>query len=1184
MCIRDRTGIDSITTATASTPGVFSFVHGTGNTGTSSTQLIDGEIITTGNNAHGLNSQTDGLGEVIVRVDGGAVTTGGSNAYGLHARINNFAFAARPNQSSVTTLLTGGVITTTGDSSTGLYSLGNGNGAVLAQMDGGTVNTAGRQGHGLYSSLQNSNSTGSSTALLNAGAIVTTGNAAVGISSLAYSGNVVLARMNDGTVTTSGIGSQAVLSRAFGSGASLAQMDGGVITTHGERSYGLYSYINNSANTADATSLLTEGTITTNGRVSNGLSSTTLGQGNTLAQVDGGSITTAGVASYGLYSQIANATSSGTATSLLTAGNMMTKGVAGHGLYSLTRGLGNTLAQMDGGTVTTAGDSAYGLYSYINNRVSSSTATTLLTGGDITTTEADRAHGLYSRTSGLGNALAQMNDGTITTGGDSAYGLHSFISNNANTGTATTLLTTGDITTTGDNALGLYAKTSGSGAAKATVSGAGTVTASGLNADGARTEISQAGATYSVLVTDSAMVTGGSGNGAGIHTVSVAGSAGSIDITAGATVDGSAGMAILDGAGNTTINVAGTVIGDTVMGLGDDTFNLSAGSHTGDIYGDNVLASGADGDDTFNWNGGALNSGFFGGNGSDAVTISNTALYDGTEIFDGGDDISTADSWTDTLTFQGITATASAASVINWENIIIDSGTLTFADAMLAVGSDAGTGLTLRNNGTLNAAGGFALIGNLNNGGVISTQNGMAGDVVTISGNYIGNNGQLNVDTALGDDSSNTDKIVIHGDSSGATTINVLNVGGTGAPTASGIEILQVDGTDTSNLALNGDFVTGAGVQAVIGGAYGYTLVQQPGGKWALVSVATAVVPPVDPIAPATPLFQPAAPIYEAFALNLLTVNKLPTLQQRVGNRRWANVESNDTGEPGRGVWTRIIAGNRDIDSDATTTSTNSETRYKQIQIGLDAPLNTSNNHLFIAGINASYGQAKTDVNSRFGHGDIDSDSYNLGLTGTWYANNGIYADGQLQYSATKSKLDSKTLGELADDMDGKGIGASIEIGRQIELGRQIANEPNNSFTFTPQAQLSYNRVDFDSFNGPNAEYVSLDDGEALTARLGLSLNHQAISIDHNDRITRHHIYGLANIVHEFDVETQVKVSGTHLRNKTDKTFGELGLGGSYNWNNDKYSIYGELVTGSSLETFGDSRSYSGTIGFRMLF
>ncbi|EEQ94358.1 autotransporter outer membrane beta-barrel domain-containing protein [Brucella intermedia] len=52
--------------------------------------------------------------------------------------------------------------------------------------------------------------------------------------------------------------------------------------------------------------------------------------------------------------------------------------------------------------------------------------------------------------------------------------------------------------------------------------------------------------------------------------------------------------------------------------------------------------------------------------------------------------------------------------------------------------------------------------------------------------------------------------------------------------------------------------------------------------------------------------------------------------------------------------------------------------------------------------------------------------------------------------------------------------------------------------------------------------------------------------------------------------------------NSNERLWGGVGLGGSYNWDGDKYSIYGKGSVNTSLAEFGDSYCYKGNIGFRV--
>jgi type V secretory pathway adhesin AidA len=71
--------------------------------------------------------------------------------------------------------------------------------------------------------------------------------------------------------------------------------------------------------------------------------------------------------------------------------------------------------------------------------------------------------------------------------------------------------------------------------------------------------------------------------------------------------------------------------------------------------------------------------------------------------------------------------------------------------------------------------------------------------------------------------------------------------------------------------------------------------------------------------------------------------------------------------------------------------------------------------------------------------------------------------------------------------------------------------------------------------------------------------------------VRRSHVYGIANVYYEFLDGTIVDVSGVELENRPEQWTGELGLGGTLNWN-DSFAIYGEVQAGTSLANFGELR------------
>ncbi|MGY4500568.1 fibronectin-binding autotransporter adhesin [Bradyrhizobium sp. GM24.11] len=227
-----------------------------------------------------------------------------------------------------------------------------------------------------------------------------------------------------------------------------------------------------------------------------------------------------------------------------------------------------------------------------------------------------------------------------------------------------------------------------------------------------------------------------------------------------------------------------------------------------------------------------------------------------------------------------------------------NTGGTTVAAGTLQAGAanvfSAASAFSVLSGGTLDLNGHDQTIASLGNAGVVTlnTLSGAPGTTLTVTGNYVGSGGLLALNTALGDDASATDKLVVQGSTSGTTSLKVTNVGGAGAQTNQGIKVVDVAGASIGTFSLLGDYVI-AGQQAVVGGAYAYTLQQNSvNGDWYLKSSLANPPPPGTPPAPPGPLYQPGVPLYENYAQVLLGMNELPTLQQRVGNRYWGGSDA----------------------------------------------------------------------------------------------------------------------------------------------------------------------------------------------------------------------------------------------------------------------------------------------------
>ena len=450
------------------------------------------------------------------------------------------------------------------------------------------------------------------------------------------------------------------------------------------------------------------------------------------------------------------------------------------------------------------------------------------------------------------------------------------------------------------------------------------------------------------------------------------------------------------------------------------------------------------------------------------------------------------------------------------------------------------------------------------------------GTELHVGNNYTGDGGTLYLSTVLGQDDSLTDRMYVGADTSGHSYVKVTNVGGLGALTKEGIKIIDVTGQSDGKFSLLGDYVY-KGEQVVVGGAYRYKLNQGAtstldDGNWYLQSEG----------------YQKGVVPYEVYPQLLL--NHLPTLQQRVGNRFWNNagnkqlaqgadipagfVPPDETGVliEENAVWGRMEGSHTSIKSRYSTSGADYDYNHFRMQAGIDGMLKETENGKLIGGLTAHYDRKNADIYARDIDSDIAINGYGFGGTLTWYGENGFYLDNQAEVTWYNSDIGAD--GALVNGNKGFGYSLSVETGKRITL--------NEYWSMTPQGQLIYANASFDSFRDRFGADVSRKKADSLEGRLGLTLDHQDSWLNDRGMMNRRYVYGIANLYAEFLDGTTVDVSGVRFSNQRDRVWGGLGLGGSYNWNDDKYSIYGEGLVTSSLNHFGESYGYKGTIGLRV--
>lgn len=359
------------------------------------------------------------------------------------------------------------------------------------------------------------------------------------------------------------------------------------------------------------------------------------------------------------------------------------------------------------------------------------------------------------------------------------------------------------------------------------------------------------------------------------------------------------------------------------------------------------------------------------------------------------------------------------------------------------------------------------------------------GKTLTVKGNYVGNNGQLNIRTVLGDDKSATDRLIVEGNTSGSTTVYVKNAGGSGAATLNGIELITVNGDESPADAFR------QGDARIAAGAFEYQLKQQ-GKNWYLTSYQSVNEEDnssegnSESTETPTPVLRPEAGSYVA---NLAAANTLfvMRLNDRAGETRYIDPVTEQ--ERSSRLWLRQIGGHnawRDSNGQLRTTSH----RYVS-QLGADlltGGFTDSDSWRLgvMVGYARDYNSTHSSVSDYRSKGSVRG--YSAGLYATWFADDiskkGAYIDAWAQYSWFKNSVKGD---ELAyESYSAKGATVSLEAGYGFALNKSFGLEAAKyTWIFQPQAQAIWMGVDHNAHTEANGSRIENDANNNIQPRLG---------------------------------------------------------------------------------------------------
>jgi autotransporter family porin len=358
---------------------------------------------------------------------------------------------------------------------------------------------------------------------------------------------------------------------------------------------------------------------------------------------------------------------------------------------------------------------------------------------------------------------------------------------------------------------------------------------------------------------------------------------------------------------------------------------------------------------------------------------------------------------------------------------------------------------------------------------------------------FSGDGGTLVFNAKLEGDDSLADRLVISGDAEGQANVRVNNVGGQGAQTDKGIELITIGGQSDARFDLQG---------RAAGGLYDYFLFKDGNGNWYLRSewreepeapdeceldptaphceVTLPVEPgepdpetpdPEDPNTP-EPVLRPETGAYLA---NHAAVGQL--LQHSARERRGATTQ-----EDGARTWASVAHADARMD---VSGQQHLRTQRSRLQAGVDiAGFDGGRGH-----VGAMLGASQADATSRSrvtgyaARASVEGGS--AGVYAQW-SHKATTLDATVQYGQFRNRVAGDGL--AAERYDSAAWQATLDAQHRVALG-QVGSM---AVQLQPELTLTWTALRMDRHVERNGTVIAPDEDTGLSTRLGLRLEGEA--------------------------------------------------------------------------------------------
>jgi hypothetical protein len=462
--------------------------------------------------------------------------------------------------------------------------------------------------------------------------------------------------------------------------------------------------------------------------------------------------------------------------------------------------------------------------------------------------------------------------------------------------------------------------------------------------------------------------------------------------------------------------------------------------------------------------------------------------------------------------------------------------------------------------------------GSLSTSGTIDLQDGFTGDVTTLTptnGGSLVFNGEtghsyLKVDSFLGSSSnSSSDQLVINGDVSGRTLIDVNNVNpGFGSYNPLGIEVIRASGDiSAQNFALlNGPIDTGL---------FDYNLYLNDSNEWVLASAPNrtfAELPSL--VSAAQSMWHDASGVWLDRTADLRVAVQQPCVSEGLKGPAVTCAKPATSG-----AWIKGLGATESRTPEHSVsllgTRNNYKTDYDQsgggVVAGYDIVVRANDGQgIWLAGVMGGYLRSVVDFESSATRADFEGGAvggYLTYLKGPWFLDAKLMANiGNVDYRGSFGEKDNAGI---------TSIGGVLDTGYRVDRGQ---------YFIEPGATLAYVNSDIDSLSIYGTS-VNFANGDSLRGRLGVRLGTTV-----QDERAKYEPFVGVSAWYEFLGDNTANVaSGGYVIQSTDSLTGAIGeVTGGVN----VYSLADNGVSGFVKGNFefgkDDYLGFGGSVGMRV--